>query len=330
MPSSASYKKPFTFIDLFSGIGGFHQAAAACGGKCVMACDINEEARQIYDTNYGIVPEKDVRHLKHVHADLLMAGPPCQTYSTIGERKGTSDKRGTLIYTVARYIHATQPNAFIIENVKGLTVVPAFHRFIKMVTNAGYTVSWSILDAANFGVPQHRERVYIVGLRSRAKQYITPAHSISIQPFDFAPLMMLSLSSRIPFKRIMDDRQHVDIESLRNHKFDDVISANKLTDIRTSTGFILRAKKNNYINNKLFSSDGIVGTLCATFSPIIYDERYKIARQMSKSEMLLCQGFPGTFQLPGGRSKAMFYTGNAVCVNVVRAIVEHIQTIGAI
>lgn len=298
--------KTFTFIDLFSGIGGFTQSAMKCGGKCVLACDIDPEARSIYMDNYGIIPEVDVRKLKLVYADILMAGCPCQTYSTIGKRAGTTDPRGTLIYTVARYIKDTQPRAFMLENVIGLTTTNAFTRFLKMVGDAGYKVSWAVLDAANFGVPQHRERVYIVGLRGASAA------------FDFAPLMAMR-RSQVPFKSIMD--ADPDLETLRNHKFDGI----PLTRIETPSGFILRAKKNNYINNKLFSSDGIVGTLCATFSPIIYDERYAVARQMSPREMLRCQGFPASFKLPQGRTKAMHYTGNAVCVNVVHEIVKRLK-----
>lgn len=296
----------FTFIDLFSGIGGFHQAAAACGGRCILACDINAEAREIYKENYGIIPEPDVRILRPVprgSCDLLLAGPPCQTYSTIGHRQGTADQRGALIYTVARYIAGSKPKMFIIENVKGLVVMPAFQRFLSMVNTAGYSSSWAVLDAANFGVPQHRERVYIVGVLDG------PA-------FDFAPL--LAIRERVAFRTIMDRSPD---PGLRNHKFDGL----SLTDIKTSSGFVLRAKKNNYINNKLFSSHGIVGTLCATFSPIVYDERHKMARQMSPREMLLCQGFPATFKLPPGRSKAMFYTGNAVCVNVITALIAALR-----
>ena len=310
MPRNTS----FTFIDLFSGIGGFHQAAAACGGKCILACDINAEAREIYKENYGITPEPDVRTLRRVppgSCDLLMAGPPCQTYSTIGDRQGTADQRGTLIYTVARYIAATKPKTFIIENVKGLTVVAAFPRFLNMVKAAGYSVTWEVLDAANFGVPQHRERVYIVGVLESTSPWMPQRPA-----FDFAPL--LEAHDRVAFRKIMDRAPD---PRLNNHKFDGL----PLTDIKTDSGFVLRAKKNNYINNKLFSSHGIVGTLCATFSPIVYDERHRLARQMSPREMLLCQGFPATFKLPPGRSKAMFYTGNAVCVNVVRAIIQELS-----
>lgn len=302
--------KPFTFIDLFSGIGAFHQAAVKCGGKCIMACDINQEAREIYMDNYGIMPDIDVRKLKPVHADLLMAGCPCQSFSTIGERAGTKDPRGTLIYTVARYIAKTKPKAFIIENVKGLTMVDAFDRFMRMVEKAGYTVSWAILDAADFGVPQHRERVYIVGQLARPV-------------FNFEPLQRTT--SRVPFRTIMEafPRNSPELTALINHKFDDtpLIPLNQITP--TAAGFLLRAKKNNYINNKLFSSNGTVGTLCATFSPIIYDETHHVTRQMSKKEMLRCQGFPATFRIPGGRTKTMYFTGNAVCVNVITEIIKN-------
>ena len=173
-----------------------------------------------------------------------------------------------------------------------LKVVAAFSRFLNMVKAAGYSVTWEVLDAANFGVPQHRERVYIVGVLESTSPWMPQRPA-----FDFAPL--LEAHDRVAFRKIMDRAPD---PRLNNHKFDGL----PLTDIKTDSGFVLQAKKNNYINNKLFSSHGIVGTLCATFSPIVYDERHRLARQMSPREMLLCQGFPATFKLPPGRSKAMF------------------------
>jgi len=297
--------REFTFIDLFSGIGGFHCAAKALGGHCLLACDKDERARELYTNHFKIVPHDDIRTAPIIkNADLLCAGPPCQAFSTIGDRKGTKDPRGLLIYALARYILQARPKSFIIENVKGLTHTSTFNQFVSMLSKA-YSVSHSIIDARHL-VPQHRERVYLVG---RLKTSTTI-------PFDFE-LLNPFLHQNPTFENIQDSALD---RMLITHKFDNELS-HKLLDKRTPVGFILRAQKNNFINNKLFSSWGIVGTLCATFTPILYDERHQVARRLSINEMRRCQGFPSDFIFPN-RTAASFHLGNAVCIPVVHLIME--------
>ena len=297
----------FTFIDLFSGIGGFHQAAASLGGRCLLACDKDPRARELYAEHYGIEPHTDINTAPIVKADMLFAGPPCQAFSTIGRGEGTRDRRGALIYVLARYIISARPENFVIENVKGLLHTEAFQRFKKMLSKV-YTVSHSVVDARYF-VPQHRERVYLVGRLKGEFNFPIFLNRITSQPIR-------------PFESIQERQERADpaLISLISHKFD---LQSPLLDHKTTVGFILRAQKNNYINNKLFSTWGIVGTLCATFIPIIYDERHKMARRLSISEMRRCQGFPESFTFKN-RTEASHYLGNAVCVPVVRGIMTEL------
>ena len=116
----------FTFIDLFAGIGGFHQAAGELGGRCVFACDIDKYARDAYFANYKLMPHGDITKISTEDIpdhDILFAGFPCQPFSIIGEMKGFTDTRGTLFFEIARILSAKRPNMFVLENVKQLNTL---------------------------------------------------------------------------------------------------------------------------------------------------------------------------------------------------------------
>lgn len=157
----------FTFVDLFAGIGGFHLACQKNYGKCVGACEINLDAQELYKTNYGIVPHDDIRTMDAVKGvDLVCAGFPCQSHSTLGHRLGLKDKRGKLFDILKEFIKNSSPKCFLLENVSGLLSTnegKTFKYVISSLQKLGYKVSWSVLDSKNFGLPQHRERVYIIG-----------------------------------------------------------------------------------------------------------------------------------------------------------------------
>lgn len=161
----------FTFIDLFSGIGGFHKGCAMAGGECVMACDINKIANMSYYENYGIMPKGDIYEISNSHIpdfDLLCAGFPCQAFSQVGQRGGLDDDRGILIFEILRILKGKQPKAFILENVKGLLSISKgeVHRMIlDELDNAGYCVSSKILEAKDYGTPQLRKRLFYIGVR---------------------------------------------------------------------------------------------------------------------------------------------------------------------
>jgi DNA (cytosine-5)-methyltransferase 1 len=160
----------FTFVDLFCGIGGFHHALAALGGRCVLASDIDAKCRANYALNFELEPAGDIRKVVDVpDHDILCAGFPCQPFSTGGHRAGFSDEaRGTLIYEVVRILEAKKPKGFILENVKGLLSIQEGHvmqTILHALDELGYWVNVKILSPDAFGVPQHRERVYFIGIR---------------------------------------------------------------------------------------------------------------------------------------------------------------------
>lgn len=173
------------FIDLFAGIGGFHQAFHNEGGKCVFVSEWDEAARKTYKANYEkISPEifQDEEHLftgdiTKVKAedipdfDILTGGFPCQPFSQAGLKKGFNETRGTLFFDIARIIKAKQPKAFFIENVRGLlnhNHGETFATIKRIITeDLGYSFFYKVVRASDFGVPQHRPRLYMVGFRNK-------------------------------------------------------------------------------------------------------------------------------------------------------------------
>ena len=165
----------FKFIDLFSGIGGFHQGASWAGGKCVLASDIDKIANQTYKENYGIEPKGDIYDIKSKdipNFDLLCAGFPCQAFSQVGQRKGLEDERGILIFQVIRILKEKQPKAFILENVKGLLSIQGgaiYNMIVERLKEVGYDVYTKVLEAKDYGTPQLRKRLFFVGIRKDIK-----------------------------------------------------------------------------------------------------------------------------------------------------------------
>lgn len=161
----------FTFIDLFCGIGSFHVALKQLGGRCVFASDINPAVIKTYTANFGIEPKGDICKVDVTDIpdfDVLCAGFPCQPFSNIGQQKGFEDDRGTLIYQITRILTEKQPKAFILENVKGLVSHNSgttFKKVIAAVESCGYVVHWNVLSCNDYGIPQMRKRLFIVGVR---------------------------------------------------------------------------------------------------------------------------------------------------------------------
>lgn len=158
------------FIDLFCGIGGFHQALSKY--KCVMACDIDDKCREIYEENYGIKPEKDIKEIdekKIPDFDILCAGFPCQSYSNAGKKGNLKDPRGTLFEDILRIANEKKPKFMFLENVKHIKKIDngkTFSYIIKRINESGYYVNENDtifeLSPHNLGIPQQRERVIFV------------------------------------------------------------------------------------------------------------------------------------------------------------------------
>lgn len=162
----------FTFIDLFAGIGGTRLGFESAGGKCVFTSEWDTFAQKTYETNFGDKPYGDITKISATDIpdfDILLAGFPCQPFSSIGRRQGFEHKtQGTLFYDVARIIKKKKPKAFMLENVPGLLTHDSgktFEVIQSTLIELGYSFDFKILNSADFGVPQQRKRIYIVGFR---------------------------------------------------------------------------------------------------------------------------------------------------------------------
>jgi len=171
----------FTFIDLFAGIGGFHLAASQNGGNCVMACEIDKAARQTYLANHKVKNfVEDITKIKAKDVpdhDLLCAGFPCQPFSQAGFKKGFDDIRGTLFFYIAEIIRVKKPKAFFLENVRHLLNHDEGRTFFKIkevLEELGYSFSYKIVKASDFGLPQHRPRLFMVGLKNKKINFEFP------------------------------------------------------------------------------------------------------------------------------------------------------------
>jgi len=157
------------FIDLYAGVGGFRLGMEKQGHECVWSCEIDEWCRKVYRYHWEEPEGRDIREVEPKEIpdfDTLCAGFPCQSFSLAGERKGFEDTRGTLFHEICRVARAKEPPHLFLENVKGLLSTQdreAFRIVLESLDGLGYNVSWQVLNSKNFGVPQNRPRVFIIG-----------------------------------------------------------------------------------------------------------------------------------------------------------------------
>src|SRR5690625_2082865 len=162
---------PFKYVSLFAGIGGFEQALNNLGGTCVFASEIDKFAAKAYEALYGEKPAGDITEIDAKDIpdhDLLVGGFPCQSFSVAGKRAGFDDVRGTLFFEIARIAEEKKPKALLLENVKGLVNHDKGNTLDAMLTllnDIGYVIDFDVLNSKYFGVPQNRERIFIVAIR---------------------------------------------------------------------------------------------------------------------------------------------------------------------
>ena len=163
--------KELKFIDLFCGIGGFHQALKDLGHKCILACDIDKACREVYENNYGIKPENNIKDIKPEELedfDILCAGFPCQAFSNGGKKLCFEDSRGLLFDEIIRIAKVKKPSFMFLENVKHILKVSNSEviKYIKRkIDETGYELQLFRMSPHEYGIPQQRERVYFVCVR---------------------------------------------------------------------------------------------------------------------------------------------------------------------
>lgn len=169
------------YISLFAGIGGFDLALNRCGHECVFANEWDKYAATIYRRNIGELNTSDIRLVRAYdipNHELLVGGFPCQAFSVAGKRAGFSDTRGTLFFEIARILENKRPRYFLLENVRGLLSHDGgktFQTIIRVLSELGYDLQWQILNSKYFGVPQNRERIFIIGsIRGSTRPQVFP------------------------------------------------------------------------------------------------------------------------------------------------------------
>lgn len=306
-PFHDSASPKFTFVDLFAGIGGIRIPFTELGGKCVFSSEWDKAAQISYSYNFGEVPFGDITKInsdsipKH---DVLLAGFPCQAFSIIGKMKGFADTRGTMFFEVARILQHHQPKAILLENVKQLVSHDGgktFKVILDTLAELGYSVKWKILNALDFGLPQKRERVIIVGFKSAAacEQF----------NFDFEPIAY-NLAS------VLEDDKNVDSSLFAS----DMILDKRRKRVEGKNVFYPSVWHENKSGNI-----SILPYACALRTGASYN--YLLIngyRRPSSRELLRFQGFPEKFKIEVSHQEIRRQTGNSVAVPMIRAVAKKI------
>jgi DNA (cytosine-5)-methyltransferase 1 len=306
-------KHRFKFIDLFAGIGGFRIPFDELGGKCVFTSEKDSDAIRTYEKNFAseVVMYRDITKLDLDGVevvpdhDLLIGGFPCQPFSSAGLRGGFEDTRGTLFFYIKLILDARRPKVVILENVRGLRTHDkgrTFRVIIDALEGGGYTTHSKVLNARDFGLPQNRQRLFIVGIRSD----IQGAHAFS-------------------FPEVTHDRNKLRLGDI----LDALPDENLTISDRLWSGHQER-KHRNRLNGKgfgyqIFNDESkYAATLSARYSKdgseILISQPQQNPRKLSVTEARKLQGFPDWFLPSESSAQAYKQFGNAVPVPVIRAI----------
>lgn len=301
----------YKFIDLFCGIGGFHLALSSFGAECVFASDVDEKARKVYESNYGIDPHGDITKIKNSEIpshDILCAGFPCQPFSISGKQNGFDHPSGKLFYQIIRIARYHKPKVMLLENVKNLSThddSKTITEIRKQLNMIGYNVYDHVLMASDFGIPQARERLYIVALKK----------SLKIKKFAFP-----------------DGDKKVccvnDILCDESNKYDVRVNRDYIMNERASrrNGLIQVAKFGlGRQGERIYSPNGYSTTLSSQGGGLGgRTGMYLIngtVRKLYPRECARLMGFPDTFQYAEDISTAYEQFGNSVVVDVLQNIV---------
>lgn len=301
----------FEFIDLFAGIGGIRIPFQELGGHCVFSSEWDMSAQKTYRINYGETPSGDITKIDARDIpdfDILLAGFPCQPFSQAGLKKGFADTRGTMFFEIERIIKEKRPKAFLLENVKQLRSHDkgrTLATILSHLDNLDYEVFYKVLRAADFGVPQNRERIYIVGFDR--KYYDLPENYTFVYP---KPLLEPTRVGDI-LEKTVDDKYTISDTLWKGHQ--ERKEKNK--------------KKGNGFGYSLFDADSkCTNTLSARYykdgSEILIAQDDKNPRKLTPRECARLQGFPKEFIIPVSDTQAYKQFGNSVAVPVVRAIAK--------
>lgn len=328
VPFPAPEQPKFTFVDLFAGIGGFRIAMQNLGGKCVFSSEWDEQAQKTYLANYGEVPFGDItkettKQYIPDKFDILCAGFPCQAFSLAGKRLGFEETRGTLFFDVAEIIKRKQPKAFFLENVKGLKIHDkgkTLQTILNVLRNdLGYFVpDPQVMNAMNFGVPQHRERIYIVGFHK----------DLGIEEFTYPqPTDKTKTFADIKEKEVVSAKYYLSTQ------YQKTLIEHKKRHEKKGNGFGYEIIPDNGIANAIVvggmgrERNLVIDYRLTDFTPVtkIKGEVNRDGlRKMTPREWARLQGFPDTFDIAVADASAYKQFGNSVAVPAIQATANEI------
>lgn len=326
VPFPSPKKAKFKFIDLFAGIGGFRLAFQSLGGKCVFSSEWDKSAKQTYEANFGDYPYGDITKVPETEIpdhDILCAGFPCQAFSIAGKRGGFEDTRGTLFFDVARIIKEKQPKAFFLENVKGLIS----HRSgatLKVIletlrNDLGYYVPEpKVLNAKDFGVPQNRERIFIVGFHPSTK----------ITDFDYPTKKKV-----IPTFAEVKEEEEVSVKYYMSTVYLQTLKNHRARHEAKGNGFGYAIIPDDGIANSVVCGgmgrerNLVIDNRISDFTPVTKikgEVNREGIRRMTPREWARLQGYPDKFRIVVADANSYKQFGNSVAVPAIKATAKAI------
>lgn len=298
------------FIDLFAGIGGIRLPFEELGYECVFSSEWDKAAADTYEANFGERPAGDITKIaveEIPQHDLLLAGFPCQAFSIMGKMQGFADIRGTMFFEIARILEYHKPSTILLENVKQLTTHDkgqTFSTILATLKELGYYTKWKVLNALDFGLPQKRERVIIVGFRDKEKS--------DAFKFDFP-------RKKYDLAEILEPDEQID----RNLLASEMILQKRMKKTEGKNVFYPSIWHENKAGNI-----SVLDYACALRTGASYN--YLLVngvRRPSSRELLRLQGFPDSYKIVVSHSEIRRQTGNSVAVPMIRAVAKEIDRI---
>lgn len=318
----------YKFIDLFAGIGGFRKGFEDAGFKCVFTSEMNLQCQQVYEINFGEKPFGDITKINPSdipNFDILLGGFPCQPFSISGKKMGFEDTRGTLFFDICQIIDEKKPSVVVLENVKHLIHHDkgrTFDTILRALMSLGYNVTHKILNAKDFGLPQNRERIFIVATK---KHY-----------FDFAKLKR---KRKVILRDFLDEKgdfEYIDkseytlIDTPKNQESGLIFVGYRNKNIwkkgvRENTEHLSRVHRQP---NRIYSVNGTHPTIPSQETSgrfFIYIPELDAVRKLTINECYRIMGFPANFTKHSTVGEQYKQIGNSVAIPVIRAIAESIK-----